>query len=61
MSFILSFFALVLHIFVILLMLRNNKLRRKPANNFFLKPSHIRRNCLHVIYVLCWIRVRDMG
>ena len=37
MSFIVgSFFALVLHIFVIFLMLRNNKLQRKPANKLFL-------------------------
>ena len=37
MSFIvLAFFALVLHIFVILLMLWNKKLRRKPANKFLL-------------------------
>ena len=33
---VLSFFALVLYTFVIILMLRNKKLRRKPANNFLL-------------------------
>ena len=33
---VLSFFALLLYIFVILLMLRNKKLRRKPANKFLL-------------------------
>ena len=33
---VLSFFALVLYIFVISLMLRNKKLRRKPANKFLL-------------------------
>ena len=37
MSFIvLAFFTLVLHIFVILLILWNKKLRRKPANKFLL-------------------------
>ena len=33
---VLSFLALVLYIFVILLMLRNKKLRRRPANKFLL-------------------------
>ena len=33
---VLSFFALVLYTFVIILMLRNKKLRRKPANKFLL-------------------------
>ena len=33
---VLSFFALLLYIFVILLMLWNKKLRRKPANKFLL-------------------------
>ena len=33
---VLSIFALLLHIFVIFLMLRNKKLRRRPANKLFL-------------------------
>ena len=33
---VLSFFALLLHIFVIFLMLRNKKLRRRPANKLLL-------------------------